>query len=120
MSSPNHPTSDIEDAFSFNFPDYTLASPDYFPASPGNTSPDPSNDLTKDILASLTFLPFHDDPYMKRKQIGHDDEIVLSHVRTYTLEMIIEDIQVRHRADKKDLMDAIYELKNCKEGPPNY
>ncbi|GJU47979.1 putative ribonuclease H-like domain-containing protein [Tanacetum coccineum] len=34
MSSPNHPTSDIEDAFSSNFPDYILASPDYFPASP--------------------------------------------------------------------------------------
>ncbi|GJV49339.1 hypothetical protein Tco_1439551, partial [Tanacetum coccineum] len=37
MSSPNHPTSDIEDAFSSNFPDYILASPDYVPASPGNT-----------------------------------------------------------------------------------
>ncbi|GJU07384.1 reverse transcriptase domain-containing protein [Tanacetum coccineum] len=30
MSSPNHPTSDIEDAFSSNFPDYTPTSPDYF------------------------------------------------------------------------------------------
>ncbi|GJX26254.1 hypothetical protein Tco_0232550, partial [Tanacetum coccineum] len=29
MSSPNHPTSDIEDAFSSNFPDYIPASPDY-------------------------------------------------------------------------------------------
>nr|GEV01381.1 reverse transcriptase domain-containing protein [Tanacetum cinerariifolium] len=38
MSSPNHPTSDIKDAFSSNSPDYTLASPDYFPASPRNTS----------------------------------------------------------------------------------
>ncbi|GJT13049.1 hypothetical protein Tco_0860091 [Tanacetum coccineum] len=38
MSSPNHPTSDIEDAFSSNFPDYIPASPEYFPASPGNTS----------------------------------------------------------------------------------
>ncbi|GJZ51289.1 hypothetical protein Tco_0605804, partial [Tanacetum coccineum] len=37
MSSPNHPTSDIEDASSSNFPDYIPASPDYFPASPGNT-----------------------------------------------------------------------------------
>nr|GEY64533.1 reverse transcriptase domain-containing protein [Tanacetum cinerariifolium] len=39
MSSPNHPTSDIEDAFSSNFPDYILASPDYVPASPGKTFP---------------------------------------------------------------------------------
>ncbi|GJX48686.1 hypothetical protein Tco_0273876 [Tanacetum coccineum] len=29
MSSPNHPTSNIEDAFSSNFPDYISASPDY-------------------------------------------------------------------------------------------
>ncbi|GJR16450.1 hypothetical protein Tco_0799102, partial [Tanacetum coccineum] len=27
ISSPNHPTSDIEDAFSSNFPDYIPASP---------------------------------------------------------------------------------------------
>nr|GEV66122.1 reverse transcriptase domain-containing protein [Tanacetum cinerariifolium] len=38
MSSPNHPTFDIEDAFSCNSSDYTPASPDYFLASPGNTS----------------------------------------------------------------------------------
>nr|GFA05281.1 hypothetical protein [Tanacetum cinerariifolium] len=226
MSSPNHHTFDIEDAFSSNSPDYTPASPYYFPASPRNTSPDPLNDLTKDLLASLTFLPFHDDPYMKvvqayyakespipppahivppiifppslmlspsvnskdffnheeilppkkrdrgrsssststlpqvfkiresscmthlerhKEQIeeilnhldelsldhiehmedkieepGHDDEIVLSCVRISTLEMIIEDIQVCHRSDKKNLLDAIYELKNRKQGPPNY
>nr|GEW67925.1 hypothetical protein [Tanacetum cinerariifolium] len=40
--------------------------------------------------------------------------------RTSTLEMIIEDIQVHHRPDKKDLLDAIYELKNREEGPPDY
>nr|GEU99604.1 hypothetical protein [Tanacetum cinerariifolium] len=56
----------------------------------------------------------------QRKQIGHDDEIVLSHVRTSTLEIIIEDIQVRHQSDKKNLLDAIYDFKNCKEGPPDY
>nr|GEV22895.1 hypothetical protein [Tanacetum cinerariifolium] len=38
MSSPNHPTSDIEDAFSSNSPDYIPASPDDFPTSPRNTS----------------------------------------------------------------------------------
>nr|GEV36049.1 hypothetical protein [Tanacetum cinerariifolium] len=37
MSSPNHPTSDIEDAFSSNFLDYILASPDYVPSSLGKT-----------------------------------------------------------------------------------
>ncbi|GKF41897.1 hypothetical protein Tco_0125239 [Tanacetum coccineum] len=65
MSSPNHPTSDIEDAFSFNFSDYTPTSPDYFPVTLGNISPDPSDNLSKYLLASLAILPFHDDPYMQ-------------------------------------------------------
>ncbi|GJS64122.1 hypothetical protein Tco_0678686 [Tanacetum coccineum] len=60
---------DVEDAFSStNTPDYTLASPDYSPTSPGNTSPDPSDDLSKYLLASLAISPFHDDPYMKVMQ----------------------------------------------------
>nr|GEW57709.1 hypothetical protein [Tanacetum cinerariifolium] len=61
MSSPNHPTFDIEDAFSFNFPDY-------FPATSGNASPDSSNDLTKYLLATLVFSPLHDDPYIEVMQ----------------------------------------------------
>ncbi|GKC18575.1 hypothetical protein Tco_1020725, partial [Tanacetum coccineum] len=61
--------SNIEDAFSpTNTPDYTPASLDYFPASSGNTFSDPSKDLSKDLLASLAILPFHDDPYMKVMQ----------------------------------------------------
>ncbi|GJW10199.1 hypothetical protein Tco_1576026 [Tanacetum coccineum] len=74
MSISNHPIiapsdSDIKDAFSSTHsPDYTLASPDYFPASPGNTSSNPSDDLSKDLLASLSISPFHDDPYMKVMQ----------------------------------------------------
>ncbi|GJX62277.1 retrovirus-related pol polyprotein from transposon TNT 1-94 [Tanacetum coccineum] len=43
MSLPNHPTSDIEDVFSSNFPDYISASPDYVPASPRNTYSSSSN-----------------------------------------------------------------------------
>nr|GEX03240.1 hypothetical protein [Tanacetum cinerariifolium] len=53
MSSPNHLTSNIEDAFSFNFPNYTTA-------SPGNISPDPSDNLSKYLFASLSISPFHD------------------------------------------------------------
>ncbi|GKA19039.1 hypothetical protein Tco_0698954 [Tanacetum coccineum] len=65
MYSPNHPTSDIEDAFSSNFLDYTPTSPDYFPISSGNISPDPSDNLSKYLLASLAISPFHNDPYMQ-------------------------------------------------------
>ncbi|GKD56141.1 hypothetical protein Tco_1289528 [Tanacetum coccineum] len=255
----------IEDAFSSTTtPDYTPASLDYSPASPGNISSDSSEDLSKDILASLAISHFHDDPYMKvmqaynatsnelpipppqapiapptvlpsspvlslsplfdprdfflpeeilppqkrarsrsssstsalpqvfeigesshkmslerheeqiktilnhldelplkriehmedkieglgngrviiqrdfdqletelqeartqidgfqRKQTGHDDEIVLARVRIATLEMLIKDIQVRHRSDMKSLLDTIHKLKNHKEGPPDY
>ncbi|GJV59274.1 hypothetical protein Tco_1465374, partial [Tanacetum coccineum] len=255
----------IKDAFSStNTPDYTSASLDYSPASPGNTSPNPSDDLSKYLLASLAISPFHDDPCMKvmqeynatsnespilplqapiaspivlplssvlpllpmfdpqdfflpeeilppqkracflspsstdfftppqvfeigesshktslerheeqietilihldelpleriehmeykieglgngrviiqrdfdqletelqeartqisefqREQIRHDDEIVLARVRTSTLEILIEDIQVRHRSDMKNLMKKIHKLKNHKGGPP--
>ncbi|GKE82733.1 hypothetical protein Tco_1552733 [Tanacetum coccineum] len=53
---------------STNTPDYTPASLDYFLASPRNTFFDPSEDLAKDLLASLAISPFHDDPYMKVMQ----------------------------------------------------
>ncbi|GKC39523.1 hypothetical protein Tco_1051907 [Tanacetum coccineum] len=213
--------SNIEDAFSSTTtPDYTPASPDYFPASSGNTFFDHSEDLSKDLLASLTISPFYDDPYMKvmqaynatsnespipsprapitpptvlppsqigesshkthlecheeqiktilnhldelpleriehmkdkieglgngrviiqrdfdqletelqeartqisrfqREQMRHEDEIVLARVRTSTLEILIEDIQIRHRSDMKSLLDKIHERH--KGGPPDY
>nr|GEX73104.1 putative ribonuclease H-like domain-containing protein [Tanacetum cinerariifolium] len=66
ISSPNHPTSDIEDVFSSNSPNYTLASPDYSPTSPGNT---PFKSLNNSYglvpIASPTLSLFQDDPYMK-------------------------------------------------------
>nr|GEX19389.1 reverse transcriptase domain-containing protein [Tanacetum cinerariifolium] len=226
MSTSTHPItilsdSDIEDAFSSaKTPDYISASPYYFPASPRNTFYDPSEDLSKYLLASLAISPFHDDPYMKgmqaynatsnespislpqaptapptvlppsivyyyhqclipeisfflkrfyqlkndpietilnhldelplerieqveenieglgngrviiqrdfnsletklqevrtqiaglqREEMGHDDEIVLAYIRTSTLEMSTEDIQVRHGSDMKSLLDKIH------------
>ncbi|GJZ68834.1 hypothetical protein Tco_0632384 [Tanacetum coccineum] len=69
MSSPNHLTFDIKDAFSPNFPDYIPASPDYFPASPGNASSESSNKSSGLVpIASPTPLLFHNDPYMKVMQ----------------------------------------------------
>ncbi|GJW54098.1 hypothetical protein Tco_0098183 [Tanacetum coccineum] len=63
MSSPSHPTSNIEDAFSSNFPDYIPASPDYVPASPGKTYSSSSNNSFE------FFLPEELLPLKKR---GHD------------------------------------------------
>nr|GEW74179.1 reverse transcriptase domain-containing protein [Tanacetum cinerariifolium] len=49
---------------------------------------------------------------LQKKQMGHDDEVVLARVRISTLEMVIEDIQVRHQSDIRNLLHAIHELKN--------
>ncbi|GJU01091.1 hypothetical protein Tco_1111429 [Tanacetum coccineum] len=76
MSSPDYiyhiivpSDSNVKDAFSsIHSPDYIPASPDYSSASPGNTPSDSSDDLTKDLLASLAISPFHDDLYMKVMQ----------------------------------------------------
>ncbi|GJU05558.1 hypothetical protein Tco_1121988 [Tanacetum coccineum] len=56
----------------------------------------------------------------QREQIRHDGEIVLARVRNSTLEILIKDIQIHHRSDMKSLLDKIHELKNHKEGPPDY
>ncbi|GJY02582.1 hypothetical protein Tco_0360734 [Tanacetum coccineum] len=254
MSSPNHPTSNIEDAFSSNFPDYIPASPDYVPASPEKIYSSSSNNSFGLVpIASPTLSLFHDDPYMKvmyayyaekspippptivppssmlspmfnlrefflpeellplkkrgrdrssssssalpqafeigessrktslecheeqieeilnhldelsldriehiedkikglgngrviiqqdfdnleaelqesrtqiaklqRKQMGNNNKIILARFRITNLEQIIEEIQVRHQADKKSLLNAIYELKNSQERPLDY
>ncbi|GJU99408.1 putative reverse transcriptase domain-containing protein [Tanacetum coccineum] len=69
MSSPNHPTSNIEDVFSSNFPDYIPASPDYSPASPRNTYSSSSNNSFGLVPIALPTLSlFYGDPYMKVMQ----------------------------------------------------
>nr|GEW37474.1 reverse transcriptase domain-containing protein [Tanacetum cinerariifolium] len=85
MYSPHHiiilSDFDVEDTFSSTHSsDYIPALPDYFPASPGNTSPNFSNDLTKDLLASLALSPFYDDSYMKVMQAydATDNELPIS------------------------------------------
>nr|GEZ39052.1 hypothetical protein [Tanacetum cinerariifolium] len=66
MSSPTHLTLDIEDVFSFNFPDYILASSHYVPASSGNTPFESSNNSYGLVpIESPTLSLFHDDPYIK-------------------------------------------------------
>ncbi|GJV03808.1 reverse transcriptase domain-containing protein, partial [Tanacetum coccineum] len=63
---PDHPTSNLEDAFSSNFLNYVPpASPDYVPASPRKTYSSASNSFGIVPLASPTLSLFHDDPYMK-------------------------------------------------------
>ncbi|GJX99640.1 hypothetical protein Tco_0458383 [Tanacetum coccineum] len=68
MFSPNHPTSNVEDAFSSNFPNYLPASPDYFLALPRNTYSSSSNSFGVVPIASPTLSLFYEDPYMKVMQ----------------------------------------------------
>nr|GEX79202.1 hypothetical protein [Tanacetum cinerariifolium] len=54
MSSPNHPTSNIEDSFSLNFLDFIPASSDYVLASPGKTYSSSSNSFGVVLQAFYT------------------------------------------------------------------
>nr|GEU84812.1 hypothetical protein [Tanacetum cinerariifolium] len=66
MSSPNHLTSNIKDAFSSNFPSYIPAFSDYVPTLPGKTYSSSSNNSFGLVpIASPTLSLFHEDPYMK-------------------------------------------------------
>ncbi|GKG05749.1 hypothetical protein Tco_0325835 [Tanacetum coccineum] len=74
MSSPNNPTSNIEDAFSLNFPNYLPASPDYIPTSPEKTYSSSSKSFGIVPLALPTLSLFHDDPYMKVLQAFYTEK----------------------------------------------
>ncbi|GKA85579.1 hypothetical protein Tco_0807233 [Tanacetum coccineum] len=75
MSSPGHPTSNLEDAFSSNFPNYLPpASPDHIPTSPRKTYSSSSNSFGIVPLAPPTLSLFHDDPYMKVLQAFYNEK----------------------------------------------
>ncbi|GJS49842.1 reverse transcriptase domain-containing protein [Tanacetum coccineum] len=58
MSSPNHPTYDLEDAFSsMNILNYTSVSSDYFPASSGSSSFNSSENSTDNIIPLIHITP---------------------------------------------------------------
>ncbi|GJX61114.1 hypothetical protein Tco_0294014 [Tanacetum coccineum] len=68
MSSPNHSTSDIEDAFSsMNILNYTLVSSDYFPASSKSSYFNSSKNSTDNIIPPI-FSPFYNNPCLKDVQ----------------------------------------------------
>ncbi|GJS08426.1 hypothetical protein Tco_0365222 [Tanacetum coccineum] len=75
MSSLDHPTSNLEDAFSSNFPNYIpSASPDYVPASVGKTYSSSSYSFEIVPLASPTLSLFLDDPYMEVIQAFYNEK----------------------------------------------
>ncbi|GJV74328.1 hypothetical protein Tco_1494323 [Tanacetum coccineum] len=75
MSSPDHPTANLEDAFSSIFPNYVPStSPDYILTSPGKTYSSASNSFGIVPLASPTLSLFPDDPYMKTLQAFYTEK----------------------------------------------
>nr|GEX30259.1 hypothetical protein [Tanacetum cinerariifolium] len=117
---------DVEDAFSSTkIPNYTSALPNYSPALPGNTISDTSKDPYEDQLVPIVVSPFDNDLYMKVMQAYYaTNELPIPpppapitsplSLVTSTQEMIIKDIQVRHRSDIRSLLEAIRKLKNNK------
>ncbi|GJU00059.1 hypothetical protein Tco_1110397 [Tanacetum coccineum] len=49
---------------------------------------------------------------LQRKQMENNNKIALARFRIANLGQIIEEIQVRHQANKESLLNAIYEVKN--------
>nr|GEV01283.1 hypothetical protein [Tanacetum cinerariifolium] len=75
MSSPNHPTSNIEDAFSSNFLDLIPASLDYVSTSSEKTYSISSNSFGVVLIASPSLSPFYNDLYMKVLQAFYAKEL---------------------------------------------
>ncbi|GKF68528.1 hypothetical protein Tco_0198207 [Tanacetum coccineum] len=78
MSSPNHSTSDLEDAFSsMNILNYTLVSSDYFSASSKSSSFNSSENSTDNMIPSV-FSPFYNNPRLKDVQAFYAKELLIS------------------------------------------
>ncbi|GJT24004.1 hypothetical protein Tco_0893941 [Tanacetum coccineum] len=78
MSSPNHSTSDIEDAFSsMNILNYTSVSSDYFPVSLGSNSFN-SSENSNDNMIPPVFSSFYNNTYLKDVQAIYAKELPIS------------------------------------------
>nr|GEZ57210.1 reverse transcriptase domain-containing protein [Tanacetum cinerariifolium] len=89
MSSPDHSTSNNEDAFSSNIPNYVSTIPNYFPASSGKTYSNASNNSTGKIPPK--FSPFYN---MKDIQAFYDNELPIPSPDPITPPVILTPSQV--------------------------
>ncbi|GJR74942.1 hypothetical protein Tco_0087307 [Tanacetum coccineum] len=78
MSSPNHSTSDLEDAFSsMNILNYTSVTSDYFPVSLGSNSFN-SSENSNDNMIPPVFSSFYNNTYLKNLQTFYAKELPIS------------------------------------------
>ncbi|GJW19783.1 hypothetical protein Tco_0027219 [Tanacetum coccineum] len=111
MSSPNHLTSGIEDAFSSNFLDFNLASPDYVPASPGKTYSSFSNSFGVVPMASPTLSLFHDDTYMKKRGCDRSSSFTSALPQDFEIGESSCKTSLEHHEEKiKEILNHLDEL----------
>ncbi|GJR17488.1 hypothetical protein Tco_0966015 [Tanacetum coccineum] len=92
MSSPNHSTSNIEDAFSsMNILNYTSVSSDYFPASSGSISFNSSEN--SNIIPSV-IPPFYNNPCLKDVQAFYAKESPISPQDSISPPAILDHLQM--------------------------
>ncbi|GJU39763.1 hypothetical protein Tco_1192720 [Tanacetum coccineum] len=122
MSTSTHPiivlsNSNVEDAFSStNTPDYTPTSLDYSPASPRNTSSDPSEDLSKDLLASLAISPFYDDPYIKMGESSHKTSLERHEEQIETILNHLDELPLERTEHMEDKIEGLGNGRRKKMG----
>ncbi|GJY77866.1 putative ribonuclease H-like domain-containing protein [Tanacetum coccineum] len=104
MSSPSYPTSNIEDAFSSNFPDYISASPDYVSASPGKTYSSSLNNHLIGESSRKTSLELHKEQI--EEILNHLDELSLDRIEH--IEDKIEGLGNVWAAIKKLVADSLF------------
>ncbi|GKB32089.1 hypothetical protein Tco_0871490 [Tanacetum coccineum] len=113
MSSPSHPTSNIEDAFSLTFRIYTgfigCVMHAYYakesPIPPPTIVP-PSSMLSLMFNPQEFFLPEELLP-LKKRAMGNNKQDCFGSLQDCNLEQIIEDIQARHKKDNGKSSEAI-------------
>ncbi|GJW34838.1 hypothetical protein Tco_0710602 [Tanacetum coccineum] len=115
MSSPNHPTSEIEDTFSSNFPDYISDSPDYVPASTGKTYSSSSNN-SFGIVPIVSQL-FHELLSLRNKAITNHSPLLLPYLKNLRWEkaLIVCSSFGAQDATMADTDNTTDQEKSCSE-----
>ncbi|GKC30141.1 hypothetical protein Tco_1037435 [Tanacetum coccineum] len=105
MSSPNHSTSDLEDAFSsMNILNYTSVSSDYFPASSESSSFN-SSENSKDNMIPPVFSSFYNNPYelhLHRIERMEEGRINSNKLKTKLKRITHSDYQTTKKGRQKD------------------
>nr|GEX79298.1 hypothetical protein [Tanacetum cinerariifolium] len=96
MSSPNHPTTDVKDAFSSSFSDYV-------PSSPGKTFSSTSNSFGVVPIASPSLSLFHNDPYMKVLQAFYAKESPIPPPNPITPPVILTPYLKKPNSNSQDM-----------------